>query len=141
LTRQGGVQPGCTVVQAHPRPAWGPATASWASGLQAAGRDAGAQRRERGAPGGDLVQQRVQRGGVVVARLQDGVVLELGQQRQRDLLAYVGHLQRPADQPQLLGCPGRRRRRRRRIRPDCCSTPRTDRPLPLAERAASAPWR
>src|SRR4029453_689577 len=84
----------------------GPATASWASGVQAARRAAGAQRRERGAPGGDLVQQRVQRGGVVVARLQDGVVLELGQQRQRDLLAYVGHLQRPADQPQLLGCPG-----------------------------------
>ncbi len=70
------------------------------------GRGGGAQRREGRAPGGDLVQQRVQVGGVVVARLEDGVVLEIGQQRQRDLLAHVGHLQFRADQPQVLGGPG-----------------------------------
>ena len=49
--------------------------------------------------------QRVQPGGVVVAWLEDGVVLELGQQRQRDLLAHVGYLQFRAGQPQVLGGP------------------------------------
>ena len=42
----------------------------------------------------------------VVAWLEDGVVLELGQQRQRDLLAHVGYLQFRAGQPQVLGGPG-----------------------------------
>src|SRR6202046_2021277 len=66
----------------------------------------GAQRRERRAPGGDLVQQRVEVRGVAVARLEDGVVLEIGRQRQRDLLAHIGYLQFPTDLPQVLGCPG-----------------------------------
>ncbi len=41
----------------------------------------------------------------MVAWLEDGVVLELGQQRQRDLLAHVGYLQFRAGKPQVLGGP------------------------------------
>src|SRR5450759_1548936 len=57
---------------------------------------------ERLAPGDDLVEHGVQRRQVVVARLEDAEVLELGQQRQRDLLANVGHLQLAGDESEVL---------------------------------------
>src|SRR3954464_4528357 len=58
----------------------------------------GAQRRECGAPGDDLLEERVQRREVVVAGLEDAEVLELGDQRQDHLLAHVGHLQLAGNQ-------------------------------------------
>src|SRR5215472_2500086 len=65
-----------------------------------------AKRRQRCAPGDDLVQEGLERGPAVFAGLEHAEVLELGDERQRDLLADVGHLQFAGDQPQVLGGPG-----------------------------------
>src|SRR5712691_12055402 len=65
-----------------------------------------AYRCERRAPGNDLVQHGVQCGQVVVAWLEHAEVLELGHQRQGHLLADVGHLQFPGDEPEVFGSSG-----------------------------------
>jgi hypothetical protein len=52
-----------------------------------------------------LIQALVQRCDVEVAGLEHAEVLELGEQRQRDLLANVGHLELAGDKAQVLGSP------------------------------------
>src|SRR6476659_6339121 len=61
------------------------------------------QRSECGAPGDHLVEHRAQGVRAVAAGLEDAEVLELGDQRERDLLAHVGHLQLAGHEAEVLG--------------------------------------
>src|SRR5262249_9155360 len=63
--------------------------------------DGAAQRSQGGTPCDELIQRPVQGIGVVLTRYESGVVLEIGEQRDRDLMAHIGHAQRAADRTQL----------------------------------------
>jgi hypothetical protein len=91
----------------------GVTTPERASGCSGGGPGRGAQRRQRGAPGNDLVQQRGQRGGVVAVRLEGRWS---GSRTRSAATARPAGARRPSAAPRRSAAaarlPGRRRRRR-----------------------------
>src|SRR5258708_32999628 len=64
------------------------------------------ERRQGFAPGDDLAEQRVERLGLMRSGGELGEVLEVGERRQRDVGAHIGHFQLTGDQPEVFGGAG-----------------------------------